>query len=140
MELMVTIAVLGVIAGLAVPTYQRTVAQSRGNEALINLNIIDMAERVYFMNNANQYLGDGAVHTIGEANLPANLNTDMTSQFYNQVVITANNGAIPPNYVATITCTQGCSGTPKSFTFTYPGTNAADIAANVPTRTEGGTY
>ena len=127
-ELLITMAILGILATLAVPTYQKTIAQNRASEALVNLNIIHMGEKLYRLTNPGYY-GDGTNKKITDINTALNL--DMNSKYYGDnagdVVITGDaNG-----YVATIKCSTGCT---KTFTNTYTeATNALDP-------TEGGSY
>src|SRR6267378_2259568 len=50
-EIMIVLVILGVSIGLAVPAYFSTVEQSRHNEAVNSLNIINMGEKIYRINN-----------------------------------------------------------------------------------------
>ena len=54
-ELMVTVAILAVIAAIAVPAYTGYVATARNVEAMDNLSAIQIAEEEYFLQN-NAYI------------------------------------------------------------------------------------
>ena len=116
-ELMMVSVVLGIVASLAVPTYQSVVEQSRGNEAKVNLNIIHMGEKLYSLNNGGAYSGPGNTN-INNVNGPAALNMDMSVNYFGTINVTAKNPATA-GYVATFTRTGGT----KSFTYDYDATN-----------------
>jgi prepilin-type N-terminal cleavage/methylation domain-containing protein len=48
-EVMVVLAVLGILVAMAVPSYQRTLEQARANIAAANLRAIWSAERLYWL-------------------------------------------------------------------------------------------
>ena len=48
-ELMVVVTVIGVLAAMAAPSYQRAIVQSRADIAAANLRAIWAAQRVYWM-------------------------------------------------------------------------------------------
>ncbi len=127
-EIMVVLVIIAIIAGLAVPGYFRTVEQSRSNEALSNLNIIHMGEKIYRLNSSPQtFWGPGTdVATINAA-----LNTDMQANYYTTVSVTAT----PTTYTAKFTrnATSGGAGT-KWFQYSFTDGDAK------PTPTEGGAY
>ena len=119
-EITVTLVILGVLVGLAMPSYRNTVEQSRSNEARANLNIIFMAERIYFLN-TNQCYPPGATDA-NLATINQNLGTDITSQFYT-ISITANNnsGSVLPNAANfTATASRNNAGA-KTFAITTAG-------------------
>ncbi len=96
-ELTIVLVILGVIAGLAVPTYNASVEENRRQEAIVNLNAIWMGERIRNMNNPGTGFWDPVE---GGANVPVaavntNLGIDIAPQFYNITSINANNGANP---------------------------------------------
>lgn len=131
MEVMVALVIVGVLAGLAVPGYFRTVEQARSNEARTNLNIIHMGERLYRLNNG-VYWGPGNT-TIAATNTA--LSTEMSASYYDTVSITAN-GAV--GYTARLTrnATMGGAGT-KFFQYVYP---SATAGKTDPDLSEGGAY
>ena len=126
MELLVSIVIVGVMAGLAIPAYFRTVEESRHNEAITNLNIIHMGEKIYHLNYAT-YIAGASI-----AALDASLQTDMAATFYTTVSVTI---AGPNSYTATLTRNNVAGGAgSKWFRYTYTDGNAA------PVLTEGGAY
>ena len=128
MEIMITLVIVGMLAGLAIPGYFRTVEQSRSNEAKTNLNIIHMGEKLYSLNNA-AYWGSGATD-IATAN--TNLGIDMSASYYTTVSVTHNANT---SYTAKLTRNNTSGGaSSKWFQYDYT-TNAA-----APVATEGGAY
>ena len=84
-EIMITLVILGILAAIAIPAYFRTVEQSRSNEAITNLNIIHMAEKISRLNASPQtFWGPGAT-TIAAINTA--LNTDIGATFYDTVSV-----------------------------------------------------
>ncbi len=51
LELLIVVIIVGILASLAIPTYQKTVEQGRATEAIANLNILRGAEVIYFKEN-----------------------------------------------------------------------------------------
>ena len=128
MEVMIALVIIAILAALALPAYFRTVEQSRSNEAITNLNIVHMGEKIYRLNN-NAFIIGGSVAALNTA-----LNTDMSSTFYTGSVVAGATG-IANSYVATFT-RNNVSGGGGTKTFTYTFTNG-DVA---PVLTEGGAY
>ncbi len=89
-EILVTIMILSVLAGLAVPNYFRTMEQARSNEARTNLQIIRMGQKVYALNHGGAYWNGGtAAHPGLDINtINSNLNTDITKQYFDITSIT----------------------------------------------------
>ena len=87
MELMITVIAIGVIASLAIPSYRRTVERARSNEAVTNLNIIYMAEKIYKIDNGGLYWAGTTCNGGGSplvcTTINTNLSVDITSQYYN---------------------------------------------------------
>ena len=82
-EIMIAITIMAVLAGLAIPGYFRTVEQGRSNEAITNLKIILMGEKIYRRNNASFWDGGGAATA---ATINAALNVDITAKYYTTFV------------------------------------------------------
>lgn len=123
-ELIVAIAILAVLAGLAVPGYFNTVERSRANEALSNLNIIHMGQKIYRINNGT-YWNFGNSPSAAQVN--AALGVDISTSFYNITFVT---GAAGTSYSAKLTRnnTAGGAGS-KNYTINY---NFGDTNAPVP--------
>ena len=120
-EVLITIVILGVVAGLAVPTYFQQMEQTRSNEATVNLNAIYMGQKIYAMNNGGNFWNAGNNPTAASIN--AALNIDINPQFYDIISINANNGATPRTFsaVARRNTTQGGDGATQ-FTINQNGT------------------
>jgi type IV pilus assembly protein PilE len=126
-ELMIVIAILSIVAGLAVPSYFGTVEQTRANEARVNLDIIHMGQKIYRLNNNVFYAGSTNLAAINTA-----LSTDMSAQFYTRVSVT---GAAN-TYTARFTRNNTMGGAGSKW-FQYAFTNGDP---NGPTKTEGGAF
>ncbi len=113
MEVFMVVVILAIIAGAAIPSYQGTVEQSRSNEAITNLSIIHMGERVFFLNNGNRYWpnpdGTSAIDNTSALDNAVNtgLNIELRPRFYN-ISITS----VGATYTATATrnAVQGTGG------------------------------
>ena len=81
-EIMITVVILAVIAGLAVPGYFNTVEQARMNEAETTLNIIHMGEKIYRLNQSTFWDG-GANASV--AAIDAALNVDISTTYYSVI-------------------------------------------------------
>lgn len=60
-ELLVVLTIIGVLAAIAVPTYQNSVMKSRRTDASMTLSKMQMVQEKYRMNNS-QY---GSLHDLG---------------------------------------------------------------------------
>ena len=103
MELLVVVAILSILATLAIPSYQKTMEEARSNEARVNLSVVHMGQKIYYLNNNSSYWDPGGNTTVGAVNTA--LNVDTTAQYYGisngNLVIDADNGASPKRYHAT---------------------------------------
>ncbi len=129
-EILITLVIMAVLAGLAIPSYYRTVEQGRSNEARTNLNIIYAAQKIYRLNNG-VFWNPGST-SINTAN--TTLGIDMTASFYDTISVTANAGT---DYTARLTrnTTMGSPGT-KWFQHNY----TYNTAGTPPVLSEGGAY
>lgn len=111
LEVVIMIAVLGVLAGLAIPTYQGTMEQARRNEADVNLQIVRTGEKIYALNNADNYWDPADPPSIATVN--STLNIDISTQFYDLTHINANNSDNPKTLSIRFTrnTTNGGNGT-----------------------------
>ena len=110
-EVLAVVVIVGVLAGLAIPSYFNTVEEARANEARVNLQIIRAGQKVFALNDANKnYWNPGTNPAVATIN--STLNVDITTQFYDVTSITADNAATPKTFTATATrnATQGGNG------------------------------
>ena len=64
-ELMVAVAIMGVLAAFAIPAYRRALEQSRVDMAGANLRAIWAAERLYWLENQSYTQDLGQLQTLG---------------------------------------------------------------------------
>lgn len=128
-EIIIAVAILAVMAGMAVPGYFRTVEQSRANEAITNLSIIHMGQKIFRINNGTYWNG-GANATVGAIN--TGLSVDISAMFYTDIDFTTNAG-ISYNARCTRNNVSGGAGT-KWYQYDFANGAAA------PVQTEGGAF
>lgn len=87
-EILVTITIIGILAGIAIPVYTGSVEEARSAEALANINMVHAAQRMYFANNGEYYPAGGG-STDNTPAINAALNIDITEQYY-QITIESN--------------------------------------------------
>ncbi|MFT5206650.1 MAG: type IV pilus assembly protein PilE [Candidatus Omnitrophota bacterium] len=68
MELLIAIVIMGVLAGIAVPGYQKSVEKSRSTEATVGLKVIHTAEKIYRLD-TGAYAGAAATTALTNAQL-----------------------------------------------------------------------
>lgn len=121
-EILVTVVIIGVMAGLALPGYFSTVEEARSNEAKINLQIIRTGQKVRALNDPKKdYWNPGANFTLTTLN--STLNVDITTQYYGITDITANNSANPKTFTAQATRNSTKGGdTGRFYTIDQNGT------------------
>ena len=66
-ELMITVAILGVIAGIAIPAYNGYIETARMTEADNNLAAIRLAEEEYFLEKNTYFAGKTSDSTLSNA-------------------------------------------------------------------------
>lgn len=101
-EVLVMVVIIGVLAGLAVPSYFSTVEEARSNEAKTNLQIIRAGEKVFALNDANKNYWVTAASPVTVGAINTALSVDITTQFYNITSI-ANVGGNTKTFLATAT-------------------------------------
>ncbi len=132
MEIMIAIAVMSTMVGLAIPLYSSTIEASRSNEAKANLYTIYMAEKVYRLNNDYCY-PYSATPVTNIALINNNLNIEISSQYYTIELFSNTLSGSLAGFTAT--AKRNNAGA-KIFTLTYAG--SADTAT--PSIVETGSY
>lgn len=90
MEILIVLLILGIVAGLAVPSFTRAMEGSRMNEAKVNLGILHMAQKIYRINNGTYWNG-GTVNISSPTNaLNTALGTEISAMYYPSVTVTGN--------------------------------------------------
>ena len=120
-EVLIALVIVAVLAALAIPAYRNTMEQARSNEAITNLNVVHMAEKIRRLNTGSYAAGADI------ATLNATLSTDMASTFFTGAVTIAG---VSPNdsYTATMTRNNvsGGNGT-DYYRYVYTNNTAAPI-------------
>ena len=109
-EILIVAVVLAAVAALAIPGFQRTLEVTRANEAKVNLEIIDAAERVFYLHNGNRFWPNPVGTATGAAAINTGLNTDISDPNY---AITIVSTAI--SYRATASRAPRRAGSTKTF-------------------------
>jgi prepilin-type N-terminal cleavage/methylation domain-containing protein len=81
MEILVVIVILGAIAGFAIPNFTRTIERSHENDAILQLEAIHSANKIYQARNNAYWPPDTASYDITSINTNLGLNiiaNDMT--------------------------------------------------------------
>ncbi len=81
-ELLVTIIILGILAGIGIPQYTKTIEKGKMREAEANLYIMYMAEKMYKLDHPTTGYIDcsGALNDAGGCNTI--LEVEMTAQYF----------------------------------------------------------
>lgn len=81
-ELVVVIVILGVLLVIAAPNYSKTRESALGKEAIVNLGLIQAAEKVYRMEAGTYYPASGTVQDISSINSNLKLSIVSTNWTY----------------------------------------------------------
>ena len=82
-ELLVVVLIIGILAAVAVPQYQKAVERARLSEAVINLRAIANANQVYYLANG-EYAAYNEIDKL-DVNIPGEI---LTSGYYHHRVAT----------------------------------------------------
>ena len=102
-ELMVTVAIIGILAAIALPSYQQYIL--RGHRAAAQSQMMDIA------NSEQQYILASRVYTATGANMGYALPSEVAARY--SYAITVDNVGPPPSFTITFTPTavQASDGT-----------------------------
>ncbi len=112
-ELMITVAILGIIAAIAIPAYSGYVETARHTEGWNNLQAIKLAEEEYFLDNNSYFAGtDTAALASNSGGLWQPAESNAARNFDYAVTVTGN------SYAASATGRGGSYKVPTSVVLT----------------------
>lgn len=117
-ELVVVIAILGILAGIAIPRFMDATASARGAKIIADMRTIESAETMYYAQNGayadmatlapaagTGYLAKEPVPPSGSFIIPeSNVKGSTTATSYN---LAADNTATPPTFTLSLTVDSG---------------------------------
>ena len=56
-ELLVVVLIIGILAGIALPQYQKAVEESRASEIVSNVNVLSKTAEMYFLSGSTETIG-----------------------------------------------------------------------------------
>ena len=65
LEILIVVVIIGILAGLAIPKFNKTIETAKGKEAYVTLETLRTAERMYYLDNNGQYTPGLGVGTTG---------------------------------------------------------------------------
>lgn len=129
-ELMVVVAIIGVLAAIALPNYNEYVMRSRVNEAVSNLSDLRVKMEQYFQDNRT-YAGACVAGTVTQ------LPSSTTTKFFDFSCLGTCNGvtALPTATAYCIKATGKSSMTGFEYTVTETNTRSTTVSAGATTAT-----
>ncbi len=127
--IMITMVIMAVLASLATPAYFNTVEQSRSNEAMVNLGIIHMGQKIYRINSGTGRFWNGG-NSLPTATINSALGVDISAVYYTAINVTAStSGAV--TYTARLTRNNVSGGNGvRWYQYSYTDGTAAPIVSN----------
>lgn len=120
MEIMITVVLIGVIAGFAIPNYERAMNKARERDAIVQLSLIHSACQIYKAQHGGYFVGNlnsiPLINTTLKINVISNTTTYEYTGNANNFLLTATlpNGAeIQANHLPLFSAPDNpcCSGT-----------------------------
>jgi type IV pilus assembly protein PilE len=99
-ELVVVVAIIGILMAISIPSYQQHLRKGRRAEAQTYLMDIANLQQQYLLDARTYALGSGALTLLNK------LPPSSVSQFYN-VVVTPDTPTMPPSFLITATPKTG---------------------------------
>ena len=119
-ELMITIAVLAVLASIAIPAYQGYIVTGKKSECFNEIAAIQLAQEEFFLENNQYYAGSltYSLNTLVTASGGLYRNNTTAAQRNCSYVVATTGGAANSGYTLTVTGTNelATEGTLKSVT------------------------
>lgn len=133
-ELLVTVTIIGILAAVAIPSYDKYVARSRRSEAQQLLSAIASREAAYLLD-SRQYtnvIGTGGLNVSTErwTCTPGGAPTSCSTAFYT-VTIARDNSATPPTFAVTAAA-LGTQVSDGDLTIDHTGAKARKVAGTGP--------
>jgi len=126
LELLIVVIVIGILATLAIPSYNRSKEQALGKEALTNLRLIAAAEKIYRMETTTFWPSAGTSWSLAEIN--SNLRLYLTTTNWTWSIT----GAIGPPPTFTASADRNGSGGYLDCQYTINQTGTEWSAASCP--------
>lgn len=102
-ELMVVIIIIGILASITIPSFNKTIDNAREREARTTLQLIYNAENVYRLDK-KLYAQVNDISNAEWAKLASYIeNPNNTAKYYNYKIDTVDNVVAPPTFKATAT-------------------------------------
>lgn len=128
MEVMITVAIIGILSAIAVPSYNSYITDSRRNEAKNSLlELGQFMERHYTANSSYGTVSTGVTTSLDESDLPFDsVPKDGGTAYYN-VTVTSSSATYTLTLTPTCVMTGDACG---DYTLDQTGTHTTASAAN----------
>ncbi len=101
-EVLTVVIIIGILAGVAVPRYFKTIERAKDQEAITNLKLIKAAQAIYFVENNTYCCTPVPFEDVGIINQTLHLNLPATSDWIYAITVVVSPPSIP-NFRATAT-------------------------------------
>lgn len=86
-ELLIVIIIIGILAAVALPQFNKTKEHALGKEAIANLKLIAAAEKIYRMENENNYYYPSSGNLTNISDINTNLKLSLTEANWDYGVV-----------------------------------------------------